>query len=91
MRALNIFKKILIILSIGVVLVLTDGIWRTYTYKPSLQMRTLTALSGNPFENSTLYFRHFELSDYMSGHFYYPGAPLLGYESYTYRVKHYEP
>ncbi|MBE0497173.1 MAG: hypothetical protein IBX45_12215 [Campylobacterales bacterium] len=91
MKELRVFKNIVILLVSGTVLMVVHGIWSKISHTPSTQMRSLTTLGGNPFENSTLYFRYFELSDYMSGHFYYPGAPLLGHESYTYKVLHHEP
>ena len=91
MKSLHVFRNIVILLGSGMVFMFIHGMWSSFVYEPTIQFRSLTALGGNPFENNTLYFRHFEISDYMSGHFYYPGAPLLGHESYTYRVKHYEP
>jgi hypothetical protein len=90
MKSLGVFKKVAILLGAGVVFMLFHGFWVSMTHDPNTQFRSLATLGGNPFENNTLYFRHFEISDYMSGHFYYPSAPLLGYESYTYRVKHHE-
>lgn len=90
MNALPVFRNIVILLGGGVVFMLFHGVWVSMTHDPSTQFRSLATLGGNPFENNTLYFRHFEISDYMSGHFYYPGSPLLGHESYTYRVKHHE-
>lgn len=52
--------------------------------KRESELTNLVKLAGNPFENNTLFFRHFEYGDYFGGHFYYPGAPMLEYESFVY-------
>jgi hypothetical protein len=91
MKPLRVFLAISILLGGGMVAAVGHGVWSRVTHPSSVSMYALTGLGGNPLENNTLYFRHFECSDYMSGHFYYPSAPLLGHESFIYRVKHCEP
>ncbi|NLC28490.1 MAG: hypothetical protein GX780_06925 [Campylobacteraceae bacterium] len=90
MKALKIFSKVMVTLGIGLGFVVAHGVYTYCVNRPSVKLGNITKLGGNPLENNTLYFRYFEFSDYMSGHFYFPGAQLLGHESFTYRVKHNE-
>ena len=90
MKALNIFSKILVILGVGVGFMVGHGVYAYFINKPNLTLRSMTKLGVNPLENNTLFFRYFEISDYLGGHFYFPGANILGNESFTYRVKTHE-
>lgn len=90
MKPLKIFSKMLIVLGIGLGFVVGHGFYAYCFNKPVVKLGKITKLGGNPLENNTLYFRYFGINDYMSGHFYFPGAQLLGHESFTYRVKHNE-
>ncbi len=46
-----------------------------------------TTLIGIPFSNDTIFLRYSFLSDYFSGHYYYPGSPALSHEGFVYGKK----
>ncbi|MCK9336543.1 MAG: hypothetical protein M0P43_01800 [Arcobacteraceae bacterium] len=76
---LNIAFLLLIVVLIG------HSIYLSNTMPRLTHLTQQTGLIGNAYQNNTLYFRHFEYSDYFSGHFYYPSSPLLESEAFIYK------
>lgn len=86
MRELRIFKLYWLTLAILVLLMFVHALYKANTTvkNPSLIIG-ITKLNGNPYQNNSIYFRHFEYADYFSGHFYYPSSPILANEAFIYK------
>lgn len=85
MRYVTIFFKLNIAFFAISILLIGHGIYLSNTMPYKTHLGFFTGLNGNAYQNNTLYFRHFEYSDYFSGHFYYPSSPLLESEAFIYR------
>lgn len=86
MRELRIFKIYWQTLAVLTVLMLIHAVYKANTTAKSPSVIVgLTQLVGNPYQNNSIYFRHFEYGDYFSGHFYYPSSPILANEAFIYK------
>ena len=89
MKQVKLFSYLLISFSLVGVLLIFHAIYKSSNSKHKGPSTTvgLTYLVGNPYQNNTMYFTHFEYSDYFSGHFYFPSSPILGDEAFIYKAQ----